>query len=158
MLITRVLKVIGAFVILLTTGPAVCADSPSPCDIKAFGLDAGKFYLYLTKDTPYPAWQVWPDRVIIRRADSPHGPLAVIYVNPAAYESLSAGEEPKAGSLIVMENRMEDGSIRGLSVRMKIRGYNPAGNDWYWLEYDGEGKALAEGRGHECLACHGRGK
>ncbi|HYQ47692.1 MAG TPA: hypothetical protein VEP69_01380, partial [Thermodesulfovibrionales bacterium] len=73
-------------------------------------------------------------------------------------ESLASGQELKAGSLIVMENRERDGSIRGLSVRLRIKGYHPAGNDWYWLQYDRTGKATCEGRGYECLRCHCRGK
>lgn len=154
----RVLTGIGAFVILLTSWLAVHADAPSPCDIKTFGLDAGKFYLYLTKDTPYPSWQVWPGKGAMRQADNPHGPRVTTYVNPAAYESIAAGEELKPGSLIVMENRGQDGSVKGLSVRLKIKGYNPAGDDWYWLQYNAEGKAVVEGKGDECLACHGRGK
>ena len=145
---------IVGLLLLLTAAQGACGDPPSPCDVQTFGLDAGKFYLYLTKDTPYSSWQIRPGSTM-HRADSPHGPLAKIYVNPAAFDSISAGEELKPGSLIVMENREDNGTIQGLSVRLKIKGYNPAGNDWYWLQYNARGEATAEGRGATCLGCHG---
>jgi len=147
-----------AAALVIAAGPGARAGEPSPCDIHEFGIDAGKFYLYLTQDTPYTGWQLWPESSIMHRADSPHGPLVSIYVNPSAYEALATGRELRPGSLIVMENRWEDGSIRGLSVRLRIKGYHPAGNDWYWLQYDGKGEATREGKGHECLRCHGQEK
>lgn len=148
----------GALVMLLAAGAGSYAGDPPLCDIREFGLDADKFYLYLTQDTPYTGWKLWPGTGTMRSAKSPHGPLVSTYTNPAAYESLAAGRELQPGSLIVMENRGPDGSIRGLSVRLKIRGYHDAGSDWYWLEYDAQGKATSGGRGYECLACHGQGK
>ncbi len=147
----------GIAVLIIAVGYHSAAGEPSPCDIREFGLDAGKFYLYLTEDTPYTGWKLWPGSSR-HPADSPHGPLVTTYVNPAAYESLTAGKELKTGSLIVMENRGLDGGFRGLSVRMKIRGYNSAGDDWYWLQYDEQGEATSRGKGYECLACHDQGK
>ncbi|NJD57532.1 MAG: hypothetical protein FIA94_14175 [Nitrospirae bacterium] len=144
--------------IVMAAGVGARAGEPSPCDIHEFGLDAGKFYLYLTQDTPYTGWQLWPGSSTMHKADSPHGPLVTTYVNPPAYESLATGHELKAGSLIVMENYGLDGDLRGLSVRLKIKDYYPAGNDWYWLQYDGKGEATREGKGHECLRCHAREK
>ncbi|HYQ48478.1 MAG TPA: hypothetical protein VEP69_05390, partial [Thermodesulfovibrionales bacterium] len=85
--------------VVVAAGLHARAGEPSPCDIREFGLDAGKFYLYLTQDTPYTRWQLWPGgSSIMRTADSPHGPVVTTYVNPAAHESLAAGQELKPGS------------------------------------------------------------
>lgn len=130
---------------------------PSPCDYKEFGLDAAKFFVYLTKDTPYRLWRHWPGREAAR-PQGPHGPRAVIYVNPAAYEAIVRKDTMTFGSLIVMENRNPDESLRSLSVRIKIKGYNPEGGDWYWFAFAPDGTAQAEGRAGVCLGCHGKGK
>ncbi|MHB8772188.1 MAG: cytochrome P460 family protein [Syntrophales bacterium] len=153
----RVLPLLLLALVLGAPGGACGGDEPSPCDYKEFGLDAAKFFVYLTKDTPYRSWRHWPDREATRPR-GPHGPRAVTYVNPAAYDSIVRKEKMAYGSLIVMENRDPDESIRSLSVRIKIKGYNPEGGDWYWFAFAPDGTATAEGRAGACLGCHGKGK
>ena len=40
----------------------------------------------------------------------------------------------------------------------KVKGYNPAGGDWFWAKYDPEFNILAEGMVKGCLNCHGSAK
>jgi len=143
---------------LSTPGGAAVGDEPCPCDYKAFGLDAAKFFLYLTKDTPYTKWRHWPNGGKARPAEDPHGPFVVTYLNTAAHESIKKKEKMAFGSLIVMENRGADKNLRNLTVRIKIKGYNPTGGDWYWFAFTPEGKATAEGRAGACIGCHEKGK
>jgi hypothetical protein len=132
------------------------AGGPSSCDYRHFGLDGSKFFLYMTKDTPYTKWSPWPGRskTSSARTPSPHGPLVTTYVNPAAQGSLARKEGLAFGSLIVMENRSDDGKLTSLDARIKIKGYNPARGDWYWFRFAPDGTISAEGKAASCLACH----
>jgi len=143
---------------LWVAAPAGRAGEPSPCDYREFGLDASKFFLYLTKDTPYTGWSLWPGRSAMGPAGSPHGPRVVAYVNPAARESILRKGGMVFGSLIVLENRAADGRLTSLDARIKIKGYHPEGGDWYWFRFSPDGKAMAEGKAPSCLACHGQAR
>ena len=125
------------------SGAGVCRRGRAEsCDYKAFGLDAAKFFIYLTKDTPYAqvAGLAEPGGRHARQRRRT-GRLSVAYVNPAAYESITKKENMAYGSLIVMENRGADQKLRNLTARIKIKGYNPKGGDWYWFalpRWDGD--------------------
>ncbi len=67
-------------------------------------------------------------------------------------------EKMAYGSLIVMENRGADNKLRTLTARIKIRGYNPAGGDWYWFDFAPDGTTTTEGKAGACIGCHGMGK
>lgn len=148
-----------AVVLAIVPGAPVCADGwgeSSLCDYKQYGLDGDKFFLYFTKDTPYPSWQLWPDKGKLRAAEEPHGAFLTTYVNPAAYRSITRKEGMAYGSLVVTENRDADMRLLNLTAKIKIKGYNPPGGDWYWFQYTPEGKIMAEGKAGACIACHGK--
>ncbi len=127
---------------------------PLPCDYKQMGLDAVKFYIYLTQDTPYRSWSLWPGRSEFSPGKAPHGRYVTTYVNPAALRSLENGEGMAFGSLLVTENFDADKKPTGLMVKLKIKGYDPPEGDWYWFHYDHHGAALASGRVDSCIICH----
>ena len=127
---------------------------PLPCDYKQVGLDAAKFYIYLTQDTPYRSWSLWPGRERLSPGKVPHGRFVTTYVNPAALRSVENGGGMAFGSLIVTENYDADKKLTGLMVRLKIKGYNPPEGDWYWFQYDQGGDAVASGRLDSCINCH----
>ena len=143
---------------LSLSGFADDGGESSPCDYKAFGLDGTKFFLYLTKDTPYTAWRLWPNRDSMAPATEPHGPFLTTYVNPAAYESIAKREGMAFGSLIVMENRDADKKLKNLAARIKIKGYSPEAGDWYWFAFAPDGTISAEGKVGACIGCHGKMK
>jgi len=37
---------------------------------------------------------------------------------------------------------------------VKVQGYSPETNDWYWAAFSPDGKVLAEGSPGGCLSCH----
>lgn len=91
--------------------------------------------------------------------------LENVYVNP---ESLSAvqlgatGEIPEGTTIVkyVYENRdpADPGNIEIVAVMRKGAGFNPEAGDWFWVEYDGAGKALfqqSSGKDGTCTTCHG---
>jgi len=159
---SRSMKTTFLSLLILIVGAGVAGlaggDDSRPCDYKAFGLDGAKFFLYLTKDTPYARWQLWPGKEPAAPAKGPHGPVLTRYVNPAAYQSIGKRQGMAFGSLIVMENRDADSKLRNLAVKIKIKGYNPEAGDWYWFLFDPDGKIEAEGRVGQCIACHGEMK
>jgi hypothetical protein len=134
--------------------PAQDESEPLPCDYKKTGLDASKFYLYLTQDTPYQLWPAWPGKTRLAPGTEPHGAFITTYVNPAALQAIVSRSGMAFGSLLVTENYNSDKKLTGLMVMLKIKGYNPQGGDWYWFHYDARGSVLAEGRLESCIKCH----
>lgn len=124
------------------------------CNYRRYGLDAGKFFLYITKDTPYTSWQTWPEKTKTAPAGGPHGAFHTTYVNPVAYASIIEKEGMKFGSVIVMESFGPDKEPAHIYAKLRIKGYDPESGDWYWFKFGLDGKALAEGKDESCLACH----
>lgn len=59
-----------------------------------------------------------------------------------------------AETMLVKEHFDAAGGMFGLNVMYKApEGYNPAGNDWFWLEIRGE-QVTHSGRVGFCLDCH----
>lgn len=57
-------------------------------------------------------------------------------------------------TMLVKEHFDADGGMFGLNVMYKApEGYNPAGNDWYWLEIRGD-EITHSGRVGFCMDCH----
>lgn len=127
---------------------------PLPCNVKQVGIDAAKFYIYLTQDTPYTSWVFWSGKNKLSPGKEPHGTFLTTYVNPAAHRSITGKERMAYGSLIVMENYDTEKKLTGLTVMLKIKGYNPQAGDWYWFHYDQKGTVLATGRVASCIDCH----
>jgi len=130
-------------------------EGGSGCNYRRYGLDAEKFFLYLTRDTPYTMWRLLPGTGKVRPGRAPHGAFLTTYVNQAAYGSIAGGKGMAYGSLIVAEDYGPDRRLAGLSVMLKVKGYNPEAGDWHWFSYTPEGRATASGRVEACLGCHG---
>ncbi|HWR72634.1 MAG TPA: cytochrome P460 family protein [Nitrospirota bacterium] len=151
------LSVLTALAVLC--GPAGLHGQEDPstsCDVRKAGLDPVKFHLYLTKDTPYTAWPLWPGTSAMAPARPPfsHGTFRTTYVNPAALRSIREGRGMDFGALIVTESFDAGRKLTGLSVKLKIRGYHPEAGDWHWFQYDAGGAVLSCGRTAVCIGCH----
>lgn len=154
-----VIRILALFLACSLSGAGLAAsaqnkDEPLPCDYKQVGLDAAKFYVYLTQDTPYRSWSLWPGRGKLSPGTAPHGIYVTTYVNPAALRAIEGGEGMPFGSLIVTENYDAGKQLTGLLVKLKIKGYDPPAGDWYWFQYDSRGAVIAEGRVDSCKTCH----
>ena len=53
---------------------------------------------------------------------------------------------------------MPNFDLAAITVMYKVKGYNPEGNDWFWVKYAADGKAQAEGKVQGCINCHGKKK
>ena len=61
-------------------------------------------------------------------------------------------------SIIVKETYTQDKNLAAVTVMYKVKGYNPAGGDWFWAKYDPEFNILKEGMVKGCLNCHDSAK
>ena len=74
-------------------------------------------------------------------------------------------DAPDNQSLIVLESiGQEAEDIKAINVMFRVVGYYPEHNDWYWVQYDKNGKvsrlpsadanARMAGRVQSCIRCH----
>lgn len=66
----------------------------------------------------------------------PHGSLSKLYVNRTA---ASNPNEMPVGSVLILENYRPDKSLYTISVMYRTAGFNPSGNDWFWINYNADG-------------------
>jgi len=71
----------------------------------------------------------------------PHGALLKMYINRSAASNVGGLQ---IGSLVVLENYRSDRSLKSISVMYRTEGFNPAANDWYWIEYNPDGSVVEE--------------
>lgn len=108
----------------------------------------------------------------------PHGALLKMYINRSAASDVAGLQ---VGSVIVQENYRSDRSLKSISVMYRTEGFNPAANDWYWIEYKPDGTVVEQlsdesrqessevilastsakstklsGKSSSCIACHQR--
>ncbi len=138
------------------TANAIHEIIPSESRVPEPGPDALKLNEYIIKYDPYRAWQLWPDKGRLYKGSQPHGALLTTFVNNAAYFSAKNKKGMTDGSIIVKENYTADKKFVALSVMYKIKGYNPAGGDWFWAKYTPDGKVEASGKVKACIDCHSK--
>lgn len=110
---------------------------------------------YITQFAPYKDYQIWPGKDEFYKGTHPHGAILRTFVNKEAYETISKkkGTFPY-GSIIVKENYSPEKKLMAVTVMYKVKGYNSAANDWFWVKYDPKGTILKEGQVKGCIACH----
>ncbi len=110
---------------------------------------------FLTNSNFRTAWRLWPGTTANQTSAAPHGATVSTWINEIAYDAIQsrAGRMPD-GAMIVKENFTPDRSLAALTVMYKSRGFDPANNDWYWLQQSAAGTAMAEGRVQGCITCH----
>jgi len=74
---------------------------------------------------------------------SPHGANVKMYVNRTA---ASNPDSLPVGSVLILENYRQDKSLETISVMYRTPGFNPAANDWYWVNYNPDGSITSEQR------------
>jgi hypothetical protein len=48
--------------------------------------------------------------------------------------------------------------LMSITVMFRRRGFDPARNDWFWVEYEPDGKVTYAGKVEHCIGCHQPGK
>lgn len=97
-------------------------------------------------------------------SDVPHGNTIRLFVNDVALAGLDSLEVMRyptlpAGSMIVLENYAgtfeNPGDLVSLSIMYKIEGFNPDGNDWFWVQADMPDNLIRfDGAAEFCQVCH----
>jgi len=116
-------------------------------------------YDYITKESNYLSWKLWPGKGKLYAGTEPHGALLTTYVTDNAFSAIEGkqGSMPY-GSIVVKENYMPDKTLAAVTVMYKVKGYDAEHNDWFWLKYAPDGKIDAEGKVDMCYGCHGANK
>jgi len=137
---------------------AIHETIPAETQFAEPGPDAAQLNEYINKSKPYTSWQLWPGKGKFYAGKEPHGSLLTTYVNETAHYSVKGRKGMADGSIIVKENYTAAKKFVALTVMYKLKGYNPAGGNWFWAKYGQDGKAIASGKVDACLKCHGEKK
>jgi len=110
-------------------------------------------------------WQMWPGTDTLYKGSDPHGALLTTYINSTGYEAVFKREkELPPGTIIAMENYMEDKTLEAIDVMYNLVPFDPEHGNWFWVKFapdgklfkverDGETLTLA-GKITECIECH----
>lgn len=136
-----------------------------------------QFWKYLIGNN-YKNWAPGPGQSgDFYTGQNPHGALLKMYLNRTA---VGRTEDFPLGSVIILENYRADKSLRSISVMYRTEGFNPEGNDWYWVDYNPDGTVVEApvarrsgvspvsyneghvqktmGRATNCMSCHQGGE
>jgi hypothetical protein len=115
-----------------------------------------EFWKYITRKNDYTQWSHWPGYEEKYPGTTPRGAWIELYANEAAIEAVKAGKDIMPyGAILVKENYARDKeTLLSVTPMYKAKGYNSKGNDWFWAEYDPEGRPRARGRVQSCMRCH----
>jgi hypothetical protein len=109
-------------------------------------------------DPPYKTWELWPGKGKMYTGTKPHGALLTTYLNDIAFKSLNKKKGFRNNSIILKENYTPEKKLAAVTVMYKVKGYDSAKGDWFWVKYDPNFEILAEGKVKGCVACHGTAK
>ena len=116
----------AAFVV---TAPAASAQSARSTKDASF---EDQFWKYIVGNN-YKNWSPgFSGSAGFYKGDNPHGEYLKIYVNRTAAGNV---DDLALGSVVILENYRKDQSLKTISVMYRTTGFNPAANDWYWIEY-----------------------
>jgi len=119
------------------------------------GADAEKLYRFITLPKSYTArFKLWPGKGKLHAGKEPHSPFLTTYVDDSAFASMNKKEMPE-GACIISEEYDASKKLKSLNVMYKVKGYNPAAGDWFWVKYDAlNGYVKESGKLESCIACH----
>ncbi len=110
-------------------------------------------------------WQMWPRKEPLYKGSDPHGALLTTYINSIGYEAVVKREkELPAGTIIAMENYMEDKTLEAIAVMYNLVPFDPEYGNWFWVKFAPDGKPMKverdgetitlAGKVTECIECH----
>ncbi len=123
------------------------APGPPPTEPAALlaWLQAGSYLDWAAESATHPS-------------AGPHGGRVRTFLNPAIFDSLTAGDpQHPAGAAAVKELYFNGDTVRAWAVMVKLQADSNSGRGWYW--YEGSGPGALEGVGIGiCTGCHSAGR
>lgn len=153
--IRKSLMIIVLLLLMISAASAIHEIIPSETQVPLPGPNAEALNEYIVRFNPYRAWNLWPGKERLYKGREPHGALLTTFVNTSAFFSVKDKQPMTDGAIIVKENYTADKKFVALTVMYKIKGYDPAHNDWFWAKYTPDGKPEASGKVKVCIDCHG---
>ena len=157
------------WVAFMTIGPVATAQVSRSNKDASFEDD---FWKYLVGNN-YKNWSPgFSESAGFYQGKNPHGAYLKLYVNRTAAGNIN---DLAVGSVVILENYLRDQSLKTISVMYRTTGFNPDGNDWYWIEYNPDGsvakdsekqkpirnvsltaspKRMIMGKASNCIQCH----
>ena len=139
---------------------AACGSTTQPSNVVP--ANGAALWSYLQQHNYASAWSLWPGKGRLypscdrtQPVCTAHGMLLTTYLDSVALNALTshAGTMPP-NAIIVKENYMPDSTLAAVTVMYKIRGYDPAHADWFWLKVLPNDSVAAEGKVQGCIDCH----
>jgi len=110
---------------------------------------------YIARQNYRQTWRLWPGTAENQASAAPHGASVSIWMNEIAFDAVNNGSgRMPAGATVIKENYTPARELAALTVMMKSPGFDPANNDWYYLQQLPNGTAAAEGKVEGCISCH----
>ena len=154
-------KSAGVMVVLMLAAAVViaCPSKKQHSVMDADSISGASLWSYISSDSPYENWKMWPGKQAFYEGTSPHGKLLTTYVNDVGYNAakLKLPRYPH-GTVIVKENYKPDKTLAAVTVMAKVPDYNPSAGDWFWAKYSPQGQVQKSGRVKGCIDCHGDAK
>lgn len=141
-------KISTALVLLQLTLPTAAARAETPLP----GPDPEAIWEFIAASSPYTGWQTWAGLEGMQPGSPPHGNLHRIFVNTNAMQASGSSLPP--GAIVVKENYNSSEELKAINIMYKIKGYNPAGGDWFWATFDPGGYPIQAGKLRGCIGCH----
>jgi len=146
-------KIISSGLLLCLLGiagiGAVAADGHLPA------TDGKALIEYITKQSDYTSWPLFPGKGKLYKGAHPHGAFLTTYVSNDALQAIKSkkGTLP-SGAIIVKENYRPEKKLAAVTVMYRKAGYNPDAGDWFWVKYAPGGQIEKEGKVAGCINCH----
>jgi hypothetical protein len=123
--------------------------------LRADEMSGERLWKRITAEADWDTYGSWPGLEGMQPGQSPHGKYHEVYVNAVLARALPvASRTAPVGSIIVKENFDAAKKPTNVTVMAKAAGYNPKYGDWFWAQYDPEGKVIEEGKVSRCIECH----
>jgi hypothetical protein len=122
------------------------------------------FWRHLVKkDAAYNTWSEFQREKADDAIENPHGTVSKTYANKVA-----ATDPTKLpiGSVLVREDYDSKKKRVSISVMYRVKNYDPAHNDWYWMSFlengsisrtpEKDGRKPLAGKVTSCIDCHAK--
>jgi hypothetical protein len=132
---------------LLASGAAAfllasCTDNQVPEQADSF--------LAQLRAAKYEGWRRPTNYPVRTKSNAPHGDEVDMFVNPVMQKAIDEGKPLSQWPVgaIIAKNGYSGGEL-DLIAAMEKRA-----DGWFWVEYNGSGKALYSGKPSLCIDCH----